>query len=118
MNSYIYYLACPYTSKEPNLQHKLWTEEYRFHCANRAAAKLLNDGHFVYSPISHCHPMAIDAKLPGDWAFWQKYCKVSLKWCNRVMVLKIDGWETSTGVQAEIKLAKDMGLEIDYMEPI
>ena len=118
MNSYIYYLACPYTSKEPDPQLKVQIEELRFHAANRAAAKLLNEGHFVYSPISHCHPIAMDSNLPGDWEFWQKYCKVSLKWCNRVMALKIDGWDTSTGVRNEIRLAKEMGLEVDYMEPV
>ncbi len=109
---FVYYLACPYTHTDPLVQ------ESRFHAANRAAAHIINNGHFVYSPISHCHPLAMDSKLPGDWRFWEKYCRVSIGWCNRIMVLRVPGWEVSTGVQAEIKIGIERGLVIEYMDPI
>jgi hypothetical protein len=106
----IYYLACPYTGPDKSV------EEARFHAANRTAARLIAEGHFVFSPVSHFHPIAIDAKLSGGWDFWQKYCEMSLHWCNRLIVLKLNGWETSTGVQAEISLAKELGYEIEYID--
>jgi len=57
------YLACPYSHPDSNVR------EYRFKMANRAAAKLMRDGHIVYSPISHTHPIAMEGDLPLDWAY-------------------------------------------------
>ncbi|MBU1783170.1 DUF4406 domain-containing protein, partial [Patescibacteria group bacterium] len=35
--------------------------------------------------------------------------------CYKLYVLKLDGWEESVGVQAEIKMAKELDLEIEYL---
>ena len=57
------YLACPYSHPDNNVR------EHRFKMANRAAAKLMGEGHIIYSPISHTHPIAVEGDLPLDWAY-------------------------------------------------
>ena len=59
------YLACPYTHPDADIR------AFRFEKANQAAAKLMWEGKFVYSPISHTHPIALAGNLPLDWAYWQ-----------------------------------------------
>ncbi len=38
--------------------------------------------------------------------------------CDRMIVLCQRGWKESVGVQAEIKLAEEFGMPIEYMEQI
>lgn len=36
--------------------------------------------------------------------------------CDRMIVVKLDGWEESEGVNAEIEFALDQGIPIEYIE--
>ncbi len=100
------YLATPYSSPNPYVRLK------RFMHVNRFAAELMREGKHVFSPISHTHPIAEQCALPTDWEFWRKYDEVMLSRCQSLVVLKVEGWETSKGVRAEMKIAKRMGLPI------
>ena len=62
------YLAIPYSGMA----------EESFRIANEVSAKLMNEGHIVFSPISHSHPIAIAHNLPTDWIFGRSLMKVSL----------------------------------------
>jgi hypothetical protein len=104
------YLASPYSHKDPVVK------ELRFRSAARIGAKMMAAGKYIFSPISHTHPIALAGKLPGEWQFWEGYDRVMIKCCQRLTVAKIDGWETSTGVQAEIKIADELGIPVDYVE--
>jgi len=97
------YLACPYSHTDPNVRQK------RFEQANMAAAKLMQEGHHVFSPISHTHPIALAGDLPKGWDYWQEYDRMFIEWCEVVYVLAIDGWDDSVGVQAEIAIAEELG---------
>lgn len=103
------YLACPYSHPEPKIKEK------RFLDVNRVAATLMKDGYYVFSPISHTHPIAAFG-LPEHWEFWKGYDEAMIKNCKAVLVVKMDGWETSTGVQAEIKIAKELGIPVGYLD--
>lgn len=105
------YLACPYSHPDPAVR------EERFHAVNRAAAALMMQGEKVFSPISHTHPIAVDGELPKGWDFWEQYDRAILSCCHKVIVLCIPGWDTSTGVQAEIAIAKEMGIQVQYYHP-
>lgn len=104
------YLAVPYshTSESVRLQ--------RFRIANRVAGTLMKEGHCVISPISHCHPIKEVCELPHTWEFWEKQDRTFLSCCHKLIVLKIDGWQESKGVQAEMEIAKEMGIEIEFMD--
>ena len=108
--SEIEYLAIPYSHKNVLIR------KYRFEVANKIAAALTNKGRIIFSPISHCHPLT-DYGLPGSWEYWQKYSYEFLKISKRLIVIKLDGWKKSTGVQGEIKTAKEFGLPIEYIDP-
>lgn len=105
------YLAVPYSHDDPSVV------EDRFNAVNQFAAKLIAEGHHIISPISMCHPIAMQGNLPGDWEYWQKYAEKSLSVCRAMYVLRLDGWRESTGVQAEIKIATKMGLPIVHFSP-
>ncbi len=73
-------------------------------------------GIHVFSPISHTHPIACVGDLPKSWEFWEAYDRVILAACCKVMVLMLDGWKESVGVQTEIKIAQELGLPVEYIE--
>jgi len=103
------YLATPYS--DPSSAIKF----IRFNDVNMVAAKLMSQGYAVFSPISHNHPIAQSGNLPMGWEFWQEYDKIFLEWCDELWVLMLPGWKKSIGVQAEIKIANEMGKYIHYI---
>ena len=86
--------------------------------ANKAAGLLMRRGLFVFSPISHTHPIALACDLPRGFEYWGSYDRAMLARCGKMVVLKIDGWQDSVGVQAEIEIARALGITIEYMDPV
>jgi len=105
------YLACPYSHPDHAVRVA------RFEAANAATAALMLTGHFVFSPISHAHPIAEAHDLPLGWDFREAFDRAFLSCCYRIIVLRLDGWEHSTGVTAEIRIAGEMGIPVEYMDP-
>ncbi len=91
--------------------------EKRFHAACEAAGKLIKQGHLVYSPIAHSHSIAVRCELPKDWEFWQRVDREYIKWVDEVQVLCLPGWEESTGIENEIKIAKELEKPVWYWLP-
>jgi|TARA_R110000744_G_scaffold39109_4_gene89098 nucleoside 2-deoxyribosyltransferase len=104
------YLAIPYSGME----------ESSFTQATKAAAILMESGVNVFSPITHCHSIAVVGKLPGTWEFWEKIDRQFIDWCDEVWVLipdeGIEKVENSTGVNAEIHYAKNIGKPVKFLE--
>ena len=109
MKNKLAYLATPYSDNNPEIM------EERFLKVNKVASILISNGEIIFSPISHTHPIELAGNLPGTWQFWDEFDRTYLERCYRLYVLMIDGWEKSTGVNAEIKIAKELGLEIIYI---
>jgi hypothetical protein len=112
MQKQLVYLAGPYSHPDENIRLE------RFEALNRTAAILMNRGVLIYSPISHTHPIAMAGALPLGFDFWEKYDRAILECCYKLIVVRIHGWATSKGVHAEINIAMELGLEIEYMDPI
>lgn len=110
MKTEIVYIACPYSHRDPGVQVA------RFHAVNEFAAKLSRDGVIVFSPISHTHPIT-QYGLPCGWEFWERFDRAYLEICGRMIVLMLSGWKESTGVQAEIKIAAELGMPVSYVAP-
>ena len=111
MKKKLVYLACPYSHPDPIVRAR------RFEQATKAAARMINEGVFVYSPITHSHPMAVAGDLPLDWEFWRKYDELFMSMCSKMVVLKLDGWKESSGVQAEIEMARAFfEIPVEYHE--
>lgn len=106
------YLACPYSDPDPAVMVA------RFDAVNRVGARLMAEGKYIFSPISHTHPLAVVGSLPRGWDYWEGYDKCMISRCSKLIVLKLDGWVKSTGVNAEVKIAKEMGIPVEYLDPI
>jgi hypothetical protein len=102
------YLASPYSAAEPAVRQQ------RFELACRAAAELIRRGKTVFSPIAHSHAIC-QLGLPKEWAFWEKHDLTFLNLCDEVVVLQLDGWQESIGVQAEIEAARRWGKPVTYL---
>ena len=99
------YLALPYSGQE----------EKSFQQANRVAGLLMEAGHIVFSPISHSHSIGVRT---GDFNFWMGQDLPWLDLCDRLVVLRAEGWEESKGVQAEIAYAQEHCIEVSYIDPM
>lgn len=104
------YLASPYTHPDAAIR------EQRFHTVCRAAAALMRSGHMVFSPIAHSHPIAMHG-LPTTWDFWERVDREYLRRCDELVVLTLDGWKQSRGVQAEVRIAGDLGKPVRHLAP-
>ena len=107
--SYIY-LGSPYTSSDQGKQHM------RYGAAARAVVHLLREGVHVYSPIVHWHQLALDYSLPKDFAYWESYNKAMLEPASMLMILKLDGWKESRGLDGEIQFATRKSIPIEFMD--
>ena len=103
------YLGCPYSDPDPLIR------EQRFNAVNAYAARLMNDGKYVFSPISHGHPIALAGDLPNDFAFWEGLCREMMSHCGELRILMLPGWQESVGVLAELLIADELGIPISYI---
>lgn len=103
------YVAVPYSHDDESV------EDYRFRLATKFTGQLMKEGLHAFSPITHSHPINRVADLPGDWDFWEHYDTAYLEYSHKLIVLTLDGWKESTGVQAEIMIAKSLGIDIEYV---
>jgi len=106
----VIYLASPYTHPDCDVRQR------RFEAACRAAAQWIRQGKTLFSPIAHGHPICRYG-LPLDWRFWQRHARRYLELCDEVVVLTLDGWQQSVGVQAEIAIARELGKPVTFMDP-
>ena len=103
------YLASPYTHPEHMVQHD------RFIRTCLAAAYLMERGHFVFSPIAHCHPLALVAKLPTSFDYWQNYNRLMIARCDVFYILQLAGYTDSKGVMGESEHAYKLGKPVYFM---
>ena len=103
------YLASPFTHDDPAIRQQ------RFEAACRAAAALICRGQTVFSPIAHSYVICRYG-VPLDWRFWQRHDRRYLEVCDEVVVLMLDGWRESVGVQAEIAIARELGKPITFFQ--
>lgn len=103
------YLACPYMDPDVNVRKK------RLATVTQVAHDLIKQGLLVYSPLTHNIPID-QLGIHGDWHTWRTFDLEMLGRCDRLIVLKLDGWDRSSGVTAEIAHAESLGLPIESIE--
>ncbi len=104
------YLASPYT------KHTKDTRHLYFEMLCDITAQMFNMGKYVFTPIVYAHPVASRHNLPPEWDYWKEYDEKFISICSDLWVIMFPGWEDSTGVQAEVKIAQELGLPIRYVE--
>jgi len=105
------YLASPYTDPDPAVM------QARFEAVCRKAAELSKQGHIVFSPIAHSHPIQQAGGLPGDWSFWEKFDRIFLRCCGQFWILRLEGWRNSKGLANEKRIAKDLKKPVREIDP-
>lgn len=104
------YLACPYRHENQEIAIK------RFDYVNQIAGQVMMQGHVVFSPISHSHPIACRKHdLPVGWEFWSQQDLPFLEWADELWVATFPGWHLSEGVRAEILAAGKLRKPIVYI---
>lgn len=107
----IEYLGIPYSDDDESVM------DFRAEISDAICADLMKQGKIIFAPISSAHHIAKKYGLPRDWAFWHKFDEEFVRVCKKMNVITLDGWKESTGLQAEIELAKKYGLEYEEIDP-
>jgi hypothetical protein len=105
----VIYLASPYAHINPEIM------EERFQLVCEAAAIIMRNKLACYSPIAHNHPIAVAHKLPRTWDFWQLMDLPLLTRATQLWVLKLDGWNESKGIEAEVAFARAAGIPVSWI---
>lgn len=104
------FISSPYSHSDKNVV------EYRYEQILEICSKLMMENKFVFSPIAHGHEMVKKHDVPSDWEYWQNYCRLCISKCDMVYVIMLEGWESSSGVQGEIAIAKELNVPIEYIK--
>jgi len=107
--SLLIYLATPYNHADAEVR------EHRYRRAVEYATALLNMGAFVYSPIVHNHPVAIEGDLGREFTFWADFDYALIDRCDILAVAQIEGWQESIGIAAEVEYARSVKMPIRYL---
>ena len=100
------YLACPYSHPDETIRQR------RYHLACRAAAKLMKAGIVVFSPLANTVPAIEFGGLELSHHGFLRLDLPMLRRCDELLVLCLDGWQESIGVQQEL------GEAIAFHKPI
>lgn len=104
------YLASPYSHPDPAIR------EERYIRASKVLVELyLWRELWAYSPIVHCHELAKTFQLPRDAQFWKGYNTHMLLLATELHVIRLDGWDTSAGVQFEVDTANKAEIPVRYV---
>ena len=103
------YLASPYSHPDDAVRLK------RFETVCFVASNLMREGHHIFSPIAHTHPIAIQGDLPLGFDYWEAYDRKILAACGALWVVMMDGWRESKGVKAEVQIANELGIPVKYI---
>jgi len=106
----VIYLASPYTHADPAVRQQ------RFEAVCRVAAGMIRSGKTVFSPIAHSHAL-VQYGLPVEWQAWAEHDRRFLEACEELVVLMLDGWRESVGVQSEIAIARKLGKPVSFLAP-
>jgi nucleoside 2-deoxyribosyltransferase len=102
----IIYLASPYSHPEESIRQR------RYHLACRTAAKLMASDIVVFSPLANTIPAVEFGGLELSHQGFLRLDLPMLRRCDELLLLCLDGWQESIGVQQEL------GEAIAFHKPI
>lgn len=103
------YLAAPYFHLDNDIiQHRM-EKVYSF------MASRLKQGEHILTPLAMHEVVIRQSDIPNDFEYWGKYCLDLLSRCDKMIVLKLPGWEASRGVSQEIFFCIKHGIPIEYV---
>jgi len=103
------YIAAPYSHPDKDVVHS------RMEMIYHVMGQLTKDGHHVVTPLFMHEIVKRNSGMPEDYVFWENYCLNMLKRCDKMIVLRLAGWDTSRGVAEEIKFCGKMNIPVEYI---
>ena len=101
------YLASPFSHPDPH------EREARVAAIAKITARLIAEGHIVFSPVAYTAEIQKDGDPPAGW---YRFTLRQLAACTDLWIYKQDGWQDSEGIKKEIAFAMGRGMPITYME--
>lgn len=100
------YLAAPYSNVNDKNAHMdmLMTVSGSY--------MVSNPGHHIVSPLFFHYSLDKVPNIAGDWNFWKNYSIDLLRRCDVVYCMEGIGSWLSTGVQAELAIAKSLNIPV------
>lgn len=105
------YIASPYTHEDDNVVSS------RYRRVRDFSARMIRCGVIAFSPIAYSHQFAAACDMGGDFAAWERFDFGMLAPMDIFVVFMDDGWEVSTGIEAESVRASSLGLPVIYVVP-
>lgn len=101
------YIASPFTDDSDK---KSEIEFQRYDAAKQMCSLLMMGGLDIFSPIVYGYHIYLDNQhIGGDALYWQTFNSWILDRCPYLLMLMMEGWDKSEGVQAEFTQAWEMG---------
>lgn len=116
----IVYLAAPYTKIGQQIDDAVADtamREARYNAVTDVAAQLIEQGEAVYSPITMTHPIDVAMHSKKTSEFWVELDRPHMELCSRIVVLMVDGWDKSAGVQKELEHFASRGIAPEFASP-
>lgn len=111
MSKGYFYLATVYS------KHRLGLDAAASEAAEFAAAFALA-GVCVYSPIVNSHEIALEGGIdPLDLEFWLAFDGPFMDAARGLIVVKMEGWRESKGIQNEVSVFNAAGKPIHEWDP-
>lgn len=77
----------------------------------------MEKGEKVFCPIAHSHSIEVEGmKKKQSGKFWLDQDLSILQFANKLLVYRMEGWESSRGIKTEIKEANDLGIKVEYCD--
>ncbi|KKN66042.1 hypothetical protein LCGC14_0475200 [marine sediment metagenome] len=116
-----YYFAHPYACRDANGVFVPEGEEANFQLCNQRAARLIELGYNIYSPISHTHPIHRASPVflaRHEHEAWYVLDMEFMAKTNFDGIILAPGWENSKGCKMEKKYFVDKGLIVVELKQI
>lgn len=104
------YVAAPYSNVKD--KNQLMRDIARI----SADYMIENAGCFLVTGLCNHYACLENPELGTDFHFWQDFCVDLMRRCDKLIVIRFDGWEESVGVRGEISLAMTLGLPIEFID--
>ena len=102
------YLAAPYWHDDPDVR------KTRVRLATAAERELINYGFATLNPIR----MSRDVASALSEQAWREHGLSMLRRCDLVVVLRLEGYEKSKGIAAEVAYARALGIKVIEVDQV
>jgi len=90
--------------------------DYRTKTIAEYCVKIFNEGNFPVSALLSGLSFANYGNLPTDTETWRNFSIKYVEGCDELHILKLEGWEESSGLKTEIATAERLGILIKYFD--